>query len=129
MTAMEIAAIAAATKSLARELGVTVDLNQLASRIGISRSAGVLGVLPMAGGIGVGFALGVLFAPRSGRETRERLSKSTGRLLERLREMRAAAGSESAPEGENALKGAADEKRGAGGTSTMDDGRWTGAAE
>jgi gas vesicle protein len=132
MTAMEIAAIAAAAKGLAKELGVSVDLNQLASRVGISRSVGLLGVVPMAGGIGVGFALGVLFAPRSGRETRERLSQATSRIFERMRERRAAtASSTSAAEGDNALKGASgDERRGAGGTtSTVDEGRWTGAAE
>jgi gas vesicle protein len=129
MTAMEIAAIAAATKSLAKELGVSIDLNQLASRVGLSRGAGLLGVLPMVGGIGVGVAVGVLLAPRSGRETRQRLSDAASRLLAQLREIRARA-LDTAESSQNASQ----DDRSVESTSypqgkSEGDQRWTGAAE
>ncbi len=47
-----------------------------------------------ASGLAVGLALGVLFAPRSGEETRERLAASVNRLgeeLQRVAEVKAGA--------------------------------------
>ena len=47
------------------------------------------GIAKFAAGVGVGAALGVLFAPKSGKETREDLKKAFDELLEKAKGIKA----------------------------------------
>ena len=48
------------------------------------RNEKIVGTLKVLAGVGAGFTLGVLFAPKSGKETRKNISDATKKLLYNL---------------------------------------------
>jgi hypothetical protein len=101
MSPTEIIAMAAIAQKAAKELGLSLDLHQLARRVGWARPPAALWLaMPVIAGAGVGFAAGVLLAPRAGKETRAAFSARVRELLDAMKKANGDAASAGAPAAE-----------------------------